>query len=197
MISGVRASSIRIESTSSTIAKLNGRWTICVARIFHIVAQIVEAELVVGRVGDVALIGVAALLVGQVGDDHPDAQAEEAVDLPHPFGVALGEIVVDGDDMDALAGQRVEIDRERRDQRLALAGPHLGDLAAVERDAADHLDVVMALAERALGGLADRREGFGQQIVELGAVGEPLAEQDRSGCAARRRSARRWSARSR
>jgi hypothetical protein len=29
MISGVRASSIRIESTSSTIAKSSGPWTCC------------------------------------------------------------------------------------------------------------------------------------------------------------------------
>ena len=146
------------------------------ARIFHVVAQVIEAELVVGAVGDVGVVGGAALLVAEVGDDHPDGHAEEAVDLPHPVGVAAGEIVVDGDDVDALAVERVQIDRERRDQRLALAGLHLGDLAAVKGDAADQLDVVMALAERALGRLADRREGFGQQVVELCAVGEPAAE---------------------
>ena len=129
------------------------------------------------RVGDVAVVGVAPLLVGEVGDDHPDDHAEEAVDLAHPVGVAAGEIVVDGDDVDALALERVEIDRERRDQGLAFAGLHLGDLAAMERDAADQLDVVMALAERADGRLAHRGEGFGQKIVELLAVGEPLAEE--------------------
>ena len=146
------------------------------ARIFHIVAQVIEPELIVGAVGDVGAVGVAPLLVGEVGDDHPDRHAEEAVDLAHPVGVAAGEIVVDGDDVDALALERIEIDRERRDQGLTLAGLHLGDLAAVERDAADQLDVVMALAERADGRFAHRREGFGQKIVELGAVAEALAE---------------------
>ncbi|MND07663.1 hypothetical protein D3C83_297970 [compost metagenome] len=34
MISGVRASSIRIESTSSTMAKLKGRWTIASREYF-------------------------------------------------------------------------------------------------------------------------------------------------------------------
>ena len=119
------------------------------------------------------MIGVAALDIGEVGDDHADGEAEEAVDLAHPVGVAAGEIVVDGDDVDALALERVEIDGERRDQGLALAGAHLGDLAAVEDDAADQLDVVMALAERALGGLADRGEGFGEDVVERLAVVEP------------------------
>jgi hypothetical protein len=49
--------------------------------------------------------------------------------------------------MDALAGERVEIDRQRRDQRLAFAGLHLGDLALVQDHAADQLHVEMALAE--------------------------------------------------
>ena len=34
MMSGVRASSIRIESTSSTMPKLNGRWTRSASRNF-------------------------------------------------------------------------------------------------------------------------------------------------------------------
>ena len=149
-----------------------------VAAIFHIVAQIVEAELVIGGVGDVAVIRLAAEVIDQIGDHHTDAHAEELVNLSHPVGVALGEIIVDRDDMHALAGQRIEIDRERRHQGLALAGPHLGDFAAVERDPADHLHVIMALAQRPFGRLAHRRKGFGQQIVELGTIGQPLAEQD-------------------
>ena len=108
--------------------------------------------------------------------DHADGQPEELVDLAHPFGVALGEIVVDGDDMDAAAGERVEIDRQRRDQRLAFAGLHLGDLAFVQDHAADQLHVEMALAERALGRLAHGGEGRHQDVVERLAVGELLLE---------------------
>ena len=122
-------------------------------------------------------VSVAPLLVGEVGDDHPDRHAEEAVDLAHPVGVAAGEIIVDGDDVDALALERVQIDRERRDQRLALAGLHLGDLAAVERDSSDQLDVVVALAERPDRRFAHRRKGFGEEIVEPGAVGQAPAEE--------------------
>ena len=108
--------------------------------------------------------------------DHADGEPEEAVDLAHPLGVALGEVVVDGDDMHALAGERVEIDRQRRDQRLAFAGLHLGDAAFVQDHAADQLHVEMALAERALGGLAAGRERRHQDVVERLAVGELLPE---------------------
>ena len=136
----------------------------------HVVAEIVEAELVVGAVGHVGRIGLAPLVVVEAVDDAADLEAEEAVDLPHPLAVALGKIVVHRDDMDALAGQRVEIDRKGRDQGLALAGLHLGDHAAVEDDAAHELDVEMALAERALGRLAHGGESGNQQIVDVFAV---------------------------
>ena len=149
--------------------------------VFHIVAQIVEAELVIGAVGDVAGVGGGAILVRNVVNDDADAHAEEVIDLPHPFGVALGEIVVDGDDMHAFSRQRVEIDRERRDQRLAFAGAHLGDAALVQHHAADQLHVEMALAERAPRRLAHRCEGGHEQIVKRPAGGELLAELLRAG----------------
>ena len=144
--------------------------------VLHVVAQIVEAELVVGAVGDVAGIGLLALLVVEPVDDDADGEAEELVDLAHPFGVAAGEVVVDGDDVDAAAGERIEIDGKRRDQRLAFAGLHLGDAAFVQDHAADQLDVEMALPERALGRFAHGREGRHQNVVEGLAVGEFLAE---------------------
>ena len=74
--------------------------------VLHVVAQIVEAELVVGAVGDVAVVGLLALLVVEPVHDDAGGQAEEAVDLAHPFGVALGEVVVDRDHMHAAAGRR-------------------------------------------------------------------------------------------
>ena len=144
--------------------------------VFHVVAQIVEAEFVVGAVGDVAGIFVLALLVVEPVDDDADGEAEELVDLAHPFGVAAGEVVVDGDHMNAAAGERVEIDRKGGDQRLAFAGLHLRDAAFVQYHAAGELDVEMALAECALGGLAHRGKGRHQDIVERLAGGQFLLE---------------------
>ncbi len=142
----------------------------------HVVAQVVEAELVVGAVGDVGVVLLAALLRRLLGQDHADLEAEEAVHPAHPLRVALGQVVVDRDDVHALAGQRVEVGGQRRGQGLALAGPHLGDVAQVQRGAAHELHVEVALAERAPGRLADRGERLGQQVVEGLAVGEPLLE---------------------
>ena len=137
----------------------------------HVVAEVVEAELVIGAVGDVGGVGFAALLVGEVVDDDADAEAEEAVDFAHPFGVALGEVVVDGDDVDAVAGEGVEIAGEGGDEGLAFAGLHLGDFALVEDHAANHLDIEVAHADNAAAGFADDSEGFGEEFVEDGFFG--------------------------
>ncbi len=68
--------------------------------------------------------------------------------------------------MDPAAGQRVQVERQRGDQRLAFAGAHLGDLALVQDQSADQLDIVVALADGAFGGLAHGRKGFRQELIQ-------------------------------
>ena len=144
----------------------------------HVVAQVVEAELVVLAVGDIGHVGELALLVGDAVHDHADAQAQVAVDAAHPFGVAPGQVVVDRHDVDAASAERVEHGGKRGDQGLALAGLHFGDSPRVQDHPADQLDVEMALAEHALGGLAHDREDLGQDVVH--AVGALLVVLDRA-----------------
>ena len=74
----------------------------------HVVAQIVEAELVVGTVGDVGAVGFLAGLVVKTVDDDAHGKAQEVVELAHPLGVAGGQVVVDGHHMHALAGKGIE-----------------------------------------------------------------------------------------
>ena len=72
------------------------------------VAQEVEAELRSGAVGDVAVVRFLAVLLAHLLLQDADRQAEAVVDRLHPFGVAAGQVVVDGGDVNALAFQRVE-----------------------------------------------------------------------------------------
>ena len=132
----------------------------------HVVAQIVEPKLVVRRIGDVGGVSFGLLGVGLAGVDHTGLEPERAVDLAHPFGISLGEVVVHGDDVDALAGQRVQIGREGGDERLAFARLHLGDVAFVEEHAAHKLNVEGAKAQRPLARLAAVGEGFGHDRLE-------------------------------
>ena len=147
-----------------------------VQMILHVVAQIVEAEFVVGGVGHVAGIGGPAFLVGQAVDDDARGQSQEAVDLAHPGGVAAGEVVVHGHHMYALAGECIEIDRERCDESFAFTGLHLGDHAFVQHHAANQLNVEMPQTQGALGGFAHRGEGRDEEVVEALAGGHFVFE---------------------
>ena len=105
-------------------------------------------------------------------DRHPEALEDAAV----PLGVALGEVVVDRDEVDAGRRERVQVERRRGDEGLALTGLHLGDVALVQDDAAHHLDVEHPLLRLAPARLAHGGERLEEQLVERLAVLEPLAE---------------------
>ncbi len=93
--------------------------------VLHVVAQIVEAEFVVGAVGDVRGVGGPALHVVQIVNDDADREPQHFVNRPHPLCVATGEVIVHSDDVHALAGERVQIRRQGGDERLAFARLHL------------------------------------------------------------------------
>ncbi|KGE03265.1 hypothetical protein HRUBRA_02213 [Pseudohaliea rubra DSM 19751] len=142
----------------------------------HVVAEIIEAELVVGAVDHVAAVGGALLLRQLAGADHAHLQTEELVERPHPAGVPAGEIVVHGDQVHRLAGERVEVGRQCGHEGLALTGAHLGDLALVKSHATDELHIEVTHAEHPAARLPTDRKGVREHSVEALAGAEALAE---------------------
>ena len=141
-----------------------------------VVAQVVETELVVGAVGDVAGVSRALLVRRLPVADDTDGQAEEPVDGAHPVGVALREILVDRDDMHALPRQGVEVGGQGRHERLTLAGAHLRDAATVQGETADQLDIEMPHPEGTTSGLTHHGEGLRRELVQGLPSGEPRPE---------------------
>ena len=101
------------------------------------------------------------------------------MDLAHPLRVTLGQVVVHGHHVHASLAQPVQVHRQGRDQGLALARLHLRDPPEVQGGAAHQLDVVVALADDPVGGLAHGRERLEQQVVDVLAPGQALTELDR------------------
>jgi hypothetical protein len=114
-----------------------------------------------------------------VVQDAADREAQKCINRAHPLAVARGEVIVDGDDVDAAPGERVEVHREGGHQRLAFAGRHFGDAPRVQRVSADELHVewnhlpferVAAhgdfTAQQAAARVLHHGKRFGQDLIE-------------------------------
>ena len=115
----------------------------------------------------------------EIVHDAADTKPEEAVDLAHPLRVALGKVVVDGDDVHALALQCIEVRRKRRNERFALACLHLGDTSLMQDHAAQKLHIEVPHADGSDARLAHDRKRLDEKIVQRFAVLQPFFELDR------------------
>ena len=169
--SGTRASSIRMESASSTSAMWKGRCTSSATCRTRLIAQVIEARLLRRHVGHVGAIGLLPVRARHALLHERHGEPEPLIDRRHPLGVAPRQVVVEGEDVDAAAGERVERRRHHRRQRLALAGLHLDDRALVHGQGGDDLHVEGPHAEEVARQLASQREELG--IAAPPAAGRP------------------------
>ena len=142
----------------------------------HVVAQVVEAELVVRAIGDVAGVHLAALGRSLTHEDTAARQAQEVVDAAHDVRLVLRQVVVHRHNVHALAGQRAQVRGHRGDQGLTFTGLHFRDLALVQRDATHDLDVEGTHAQDSPRGLTDRRERLHQDVIQGLALFEAILE---------------------
>src|SRR5262249_44465839 len=132
----------------------------------HVVAEIIKTELVIRAVDNVAILCLFALEVVHIMLNAAYSQAEEPVDFTHPLGIPLCQVIVNSNDVDALAGEGIQVCRQSRDQGLAFSGFHLGDHAAMEHHTADQLDVEVSHTGRAFRWFADDRECFDEYLLK-------------------------------
>ena len=110
----------------------------------HVVTQVVEAELVVGTVGDVGVVcGAAFCRVRLVLVDAVDSQTEEVVQRSHPLRVTLCQVIVDGHHMHATAREASQIHRQGSHEGLTFTCRHLSYLTLMQHYTANDLHVVM------------------------------------------------------
>ena len=88
------------------------------ARGHAVIAKVIEAELGIGAVGDIAIVLLAPDVRRLIVQNATDGQSQELVNGAHPFTIASGEVIIHRHDVHATAGQRVEIYRQGRHQVL-------------------------------------------------------------------------------
>ncbi len=120
-----------------------------VGAVLHIVAQIVEAEFVVGSICDITGILLLTFLVGEIMHNATGAEAQKLIDRTHPGGITPGEIIVHRYNVNSIPSQCVQVNRKSGHQRLAFAGFHFRNVPVMQNHAANKLHIEMTLAQGA------------------------------------------------
>src|SRR5882724_7103925 len=107
------------------------------ARGHAIIAQVIEAELGVGAVSNIAVILIAPNAWGLIVKNAPDGQTEKLIDRSHPFTIPRREVIIDRHHMNPPASERIEINRQRGDESFSFARGHFGDATRVKGVTAD------------------------------------------------------------
>ena len=145
--------------------------------VHHVVAQVVKTVFVVGTVGDVTAVGSLLVFAGHLRQVDAHAQTQEVVQTPHPLGVTLSQVIVDGHDVHAVAAQGIQIDRQGGGEGLAFAGAHFGDLALVQGHASHQLHIEVTHAHHPFRPFSHHRKRLGQKFIQRRTLRQPLAEQ--------------------
>ena len=151
----------------------------------------IESRLLGGHVGDVGEVGATAFLGRHALLNESDREPEHRVDGPHPLGVPARQVVVERQDMRALTREGAKRGRHDGGERLPLAGLHFDDVAAIQREGGEDLDVERPQAEGAARGVASEREERGaNRFQRLPARSSEGAEAGRRAREARGRAPR-------
>ena len=134
-------------------------------RILHVVAQVVEAQLVVGRIRHIAGISLAASVVIHTGDNRADGQTKEIIDSAHPLRIPRGEIVIHRNDVNAASREGIEIGGQGGDKGLTFTRFHLGNVTGVEDIAAEELHFEGTKTECPFCGFSHHRKRLIHQII--------------------------------
>ena len=94
-------------------------------------AQEIRQNLLARRVGDIARVTLPAFEWRHGGRDPAGFDAAKSVELFQPVRIALHQVIVDRNNVDATPGQRIEIGRQGGNQRFAFTGSHLSDFSLV------------------------------------------------------------------
>ena len=130
------------------------------ARQRYLIPQIIESCFIRRGVSHGAPVGRLAFSRGHPLLDHPDVETEPRVDSAHPVRIAPRQVVVRGQDVNAISRPRVPHHGWDGRKRFAFTGLHFGNPARGQRQRALQLDVEHLQPEHPPGHDRGDREHF-------------------------------------
>ena len=64
--------------------------------------------------------------------NHPHRTSQRVVERSHPLGITFRQIIVDRNEVSPFPCERIQVNRKRRDERLAFAGLHFSNFPFVQ-----------------------------------------------------------------
>ena len=132
----------------------------------HVIPKIVKPVLVIGHIGDVAVICRTALVPLHAVQHAAYRETEEFMHLAHPAGVTAGQVIVDRNNVNTLPGKRIQIGRHGGNQCLSFSGLHLRNPSLMEDNSADDLHPVGLHVQHPLCCLSYRGKRLRKKVVQ-------------------------------
>ena len=109
----------------------------------HVIPEIIKSKFVIGYICDIRIICLTSLIAIHTIKDNSDRKSEEFMYLAHPLGITLGKIIINRNNMYALAFQCIKICRKKTCLCLTFTGSHLCDSSLMENNTTHKLHSVM------------------------------------------------------
>ena len=142
----------------------------------HVITKIVESHLVVRSVGYVSGVSCLTLVVVKSVNDKAYLETHELIELAHPLGVTSCKVIIDRNDVNAVARKSVEISGEGSNKSFTFTCFHFCDSSLMKNDTADNLNREVLHTENTPRSLTACGKSLGKDIVKRFAVCKSLLE---------------------
>ena len=105
----------------------------------HIVAQVVESELIIRAIGNIAFVGLFPLRIIHPVDNDSHTESQGVINYTHPVGIPLCQVIVDRNQVNPPTRQGIQIERECCGKSLSLTGFHFSNFPVVKNHSSDKL----------------------------------------------------------
>ena len=143
---------------------------------YHVVTQVIEAELVVRTVGDIREISLSLIVLAHARQHAADSAVQELEHLAHFLRLELSEVVVDGNNVNASAVERVSVSSKAGNKRFTFTCFHFCDTSLMQNDSTNDLNGVRLFAQHSERSLTAYSECIAKHIVQRFAFLDPVTE---------------------
>ena len=73
----------------------------------HVIPQIIKSKFIICDICNITVIGITSLVIAHIIKHNADCQSKKFMDLSHPLGVTLCQVIIYRNDTDTLSFQGI------------------------------------------------------------------------------------------